>query len=55
MRRFSKSTGVSVTEDLSKRTREARQEMRKLVEIILMKMKMMSLINIITMKWKQSA
>ena len=30
--RFSKSTGVSVTEDLSKRTREARQEMRKLVE-----------------------
>ena len=33
--RFSKSQGVSVTEDLSKRTREARQEMRKLVENIL--------------------
>ena len=27
--RFSKSVGISVTEDLSKRTREARQEMRK--------------------------
>ena len=33
--RFSKSTGVSVTEDLSKRTREARQEMRKSVGIIM--------------------
>ena len=47
--RFSKSTGVSVTEDLSKRTREARQEMRKSVGIIMRMMIRMLMIIIMIM------